>query len=134
MLTACSQFLLPGLVDTHVHAPQYMNSGVGYDRMLLEWLDTYTFPTEARFRDIEVAGDVYPKVVVHAKTAKNNNYLIALHNEAIAAKDIYVHDMECFLLQKRTLEHGTTTACYFATIHLEASKELCKVVGKFISK
>ena len=38
----------------------------------------------------------------------------------------------CFLshFQRRTLEHGTTTACYFATIHLEASKELCKVVGK----
>ena len=41
-----------------------MNSGVGYDRMLLDWLDTYTFPTEASFKDIQVAKDVYPKVVV----------------------------------------------------------------------
>ena len=75
VLTACSQFLLPGLVDTHIHAPQYMNSGVGYDKMLLDWLDTYTFPTEASFRDIEVARDVYPKVVVHAKATKNYNCL-----------------------------------------------------------
>ena len=55
---------MPGLVDTHIHAPQYVNSGVGYDRQLLEWLDIYTFPTEAKFKDIEVAKDVYPKVVV----------------------------------------------------------------------
>ena len=34
-------------------------------------------------------------------------------------------------LQQRTLQHGTTTACYFATIHLEATKELCKAAGKF---
>ena len=60
----CSQFLLPGMVDTHIHAPQYMNSGVGYDRMLLDWLDTYTFPTEASFTNLAVARDVYPKVVV----------------------------------------------------------------------
>ena len=31
--------------------------------------------------------------------------------------------------QKRTLRHGTTTACYFATIHLEATKELCQVIS-----
>ena len=64
-LLHCSQFLLPGLVDTHIHAPQYVNSGVGYDRQLLDWLDTYTFPTEASFSDLQVAKDVYPKVVVH---------------------------------------------------------------------
>ena len=59
-----SQFLLPGLVDTHIHAPQYVNSGVGYDKMLMEWLDAYTFPAEAEFQKIEVAKDVYPKVIV----------------------------------------------------------------------
>lgn len=55
---------MPGLVDTHIHAPQYVNSGVGYDRQLLDWLNTYTFPTEASFSDLQVAKDVYPKVVV----------------------------------------------------------------------
>ena len=63
-LPVFSQFLLPGLVDTHIHAPQYVNSGVGYDKMLMDWLDAYTFPAEAKFQKIEVAKDVYPKVVV----------------------------------------------------------------------
>ena len=55
---------MPGLVDTHIHAPQYVNSGTGYDRMLLDWLDEYTFPTEARFKDLAYARDVYTKAVV----------------------------------------------------------------------
>ena len=61
-----SQFLMPGLVDTHIHAPQYVNSGTGYDRQLLKWLEKYTFPAEARFEDLELAKDVYQKAVVRS--------------------------------------------------------------------
>lgn len=59
---------MPGLVDTHIHAPQYVNSGTGYDLMLLDWLEKYTFPTEARFWDINYARDVYTKAVVRKLT------------------------------------------------------------------
>ena len=55
---------MPGLVDTHIHAPQYCNSGTGYELQLLDWLDKYTFPTEAKFKEVEFAKDVYRKVVV----------------------------------------------------------------------
>ncbi len=55
---------MPGLVDTHVHAPQYVNSGMGYDQRLMDWLNKYTFPEEAKFKDLEYAKEVYTKVVV----------------------------------------------------------------------
>ena len=55
---------MPGLVDTHIHAPQYCNTGTGYELKLLGWLDKYTRPTEAKFTDLEFARDVYRKVVV----------------------------------------------------------------------
>ncbi|KAF4520214.1 hypothetical protein B566_EDAN009939, partial [Ephemera danica] len=42
------QFLMPGLVDTHIHAPQFPNLGLGYDKTLLDWLEAYTFPMESR--------------------------------------------------------------------------------------
>ena len=58
-------------MDTHIHAPQYVNSGVGYDKMLMDWLDAYTFPAEAEFQKIEVAKDVYPKVVVSQSAYDN---------------------------------------------------------------
>ena len=42
--------LSPGFVDTHLHAPQLEMIG-SYGGHLLEWLNRYTFPTEAKFAD-----------------------------------------------------------------------------------
>jgi guanine deaminase len=42
--------IAPGFVDTHLHAPQIEMIG-SYGGDLLEWLNRYTFPTEAKFRD-----------------------------------------------------------------------------------
>ena len=65
---------MPGLVDTHVHAPQYVNSGRGYDKRLLDWLDKYTFPTESKFRELEYASQVYTKAVVSWSYLMNLGY------------------------------------------------------------
>lgn len=42
--------IAPGFVDTHLHAPQLEMIG-SYGGDLLEWLNRYTFPTEAKFSD-----------------------------------------------------------------------------------
>lgn len=55
---------MPGLVDTHIHASQYSYAGTALDMPLLQWLNTYTFPVESRFKDLEFANRVYTKVVV----------------------------------------------------------------------
>ena len=34
--------VLPAFCDLHLHAPQMVNRGVGYDQELLPWLETYT--------------------------------------------------------------------------------------------
>jgi len=60
----CSQFILPGFIDTHIHASQYVNAGKGLDLHLLDWLDKYTFPAEAKFHDVDYADNVFNKVVV----------------------------------------------------------------------
>jgi len=51
--------ILQSLADLHLHAPQYPMLGMGMDLPLLEWLNTYTFPTEARFADPDYARTVY---------------------------------------------------------------------------
>lgn len=53
------QILIPGLVDLHVHAPQYSFRGLGMDLELLEWLNTNTFPEEAKYVDLEYAKKAY---------------------------------------------------------------------------
>lgn len=51
--------IIPSFTDLHIHAPQYINRGLGFDEELLPWLENYTFPTEGRFSDTAFAGRVY---------------------------------------------------------------------------
>ncbi len=55
--------LLPGLVDLHVHAPQWPQLGTGLDLPLGDWLADYTFPLEARFDDFDFARTVWLDLV-----------------------------------------------------------------------
>lgn len=55
----------------------------------------YTFPTEAKFADLDFARTV--------------------HDHAVRAH----------------LRHGTTTCCYFASIHVPASLQLCDTVSAY---
>ena len=48
------RLVMPGFIDPHVHAPQ-LDVIASYGAELLDWLDTYTFPSEARFADPAVA-------------------------------------------------------------------------------
>ncbi|CDH59697.1 guanine deaminase-like [Lichtheimia corymbifera JMRC:FSU:9682] len=85
---SATQFILPGLIDTHIHAPQITYTGTATDIPLMDWLQKYTFPSERQFEDPAWARKVYDVLV------------------------------------RRLLCNGTTTALYFASIHLEASKIL----------
>jgi guanine deaminase len=88
---------VPGMIDTHVHAPQYQYSGTATDLPLMEWLQHYTFPAEKRCADAELARAVYSRLV------------------------------------RRLVRHGTTTAVYYASIHLESTKllvDICRAQGQ----
>jgi guanine deaminase len=86
-----TQILLPGMVDLHVHAPQFPQIGSALDVPLEDWLQAYTFPLEARCADAEYAAGIYESLV------------------------------ECLLA------NGTTTAMYYASIHLEATQRLADI-------
>ncbi len=53
------RILIPGLVDLHVHAPQYAFRGTGMDLELLDWLEAYTFPEESRYDDSDYGERAY---------------------------------------------------------------------------
>ncbi|XP_076548777.1 guanine deaminase isoform X1 [Osmia lignaria lignaria] len=58
-----NQFLIPGFIDCHIHAAQLPNIGIGYDKELLEWLETYTFPLEKKYTNEDFARQVFQTVV-----------------------------------------------------------------------
>lgn len=55
--------LLPGLIDTHIHAPQWPQLGTGLDLPLEHWLFEHTFPLEKRLTDPAFAAVVWPQMV-----------------------------------------------------------------------
>ncbi|KAI0763687.1 Metallo-dependent hydrolase [Irpex lacteus] len=86
------EFLMPGFIDTHSHAPQVPNIGSGQEHELLDWLAHTTFPMEARFASDDFARKAYGTVV------------------------------------RRIIDSGTTTCCYYGTLHLGATKILADFV------
>jgi len=73
----CSgQLILPGLVDLHVHAPQFSFRALGMDLELIDWLNTYTFPEETRYADLAYAKEAYETFVQHIRRGPNTRSVI----------------------------------------------------------
>ena len=53
------RLIIPGFTDLHLHAPQYAYRGTGMDLELLDWLNTITFPQEAKYADLSYAKKAY---------------------------------------------------------------------------
>ncbi|KAJ2746681.1 hypothetical protein GGI20_001182 [Coemansia sp. BCRC 34301] len=60
---SADQFLMPGLIDTHTHAPQFSFLGIGHDLPLMDWLNKYTFKHESEFKDADLARRFYKDVI-----------------------------------------------------------------------
>ncbi|MGI2259116.1 guanine deaminase [Shewanella sp. GXUN23E] len=79
-----SQYLMPGMVDLHVHAPQWPQAGKGLDLPLYDWLQDYTFPLEAKFADNNFATPMYQAAVstLLANGTTSAVYFATIHNQA----------------------------------------------------
>lgn len=78
------QLIIPGLTDLHMHAPQYTYRGLHMDLELLEWLEQYTFPAEAKYENPEYARKIYQGFVDRmVKSATTRACIFAtIHAEA----------------------------------------------------
>ncbi|WIV13098.1 guanine deaminase [Proteiniborus sp. MB09-C3] len=81
-----NRIIIPGFVDLHLHAPQFPNAGLGLDKELLPWLEEYTFPEEAKYKDTGYAKKVYSRVVEELwKNGTTRAVIFAsVHKEATA--------------------------------------------------
>lgn len=68
--------IIPGLTDLHVHAPQYTFRASGMDLELLDWLNTYAFPQEARYENLEFARSAYSIFAEDMKKSPNTRACI----------------------------------------------------------
>lgn len=79
-----NRLIIPGLVDLHLHAPQYEFRGTGMDYELIDWLNTYTFNVESKFSDIDYADKVYDYLVSDLKKGATTRAVIlsSIHKDA----------------------------------------------------
>lgn len=76
--------IVPGMTDLHTHAPQYAFRGTGMDLQLLEWLNTYTFKEEAKYKNLEYAKKAYELFVQDIKQSTTTRAVIfaTVHSDA----------------------------------------------------
>lgn len=84
LLDYTGKLIMPGFTDLHVHAPQYRFRALGMDLELLEWLDTHTFPQEAKYADQEHARKNYTRFVEEMRKGPNTRGCIfgTIHRES----------------------------------------------------
>ena len=70
------RLIMQSFADMHLHAPQYPMLGTGMDLPLLDWLNTYTFPQEARYEDTEFAKEAYSVFAEDMKKSPNTRACI----------------------------------------------------------
>jgi guanine deaminase len=89
------QFLIPGFIDCHIHAPQYSFTGTRTDLPLFQWLKTYTFPSEAQLQDLNLARKVYTAVVKRLLSLGTTTaaYFTTLHQEPCEVLVDVVHEL-----------------------------------------
>ena len=109
----CS-LIFPGMVDLHVHAPQYAFRGMCMDLELMDWLNRYTFPEEEKYEDLEYAEKAY------------GMFVEALKNGATTRSCIFAtrHRYATELLMKLMEESGLVSYVGKVNMDREASEAL----------
>lgn len=125
------EFLVPGFIDTHNHAPQWTQRGTGRGLQIMDWLNTVTFPHEAKFEDPEYAKKTYASCVdgFIKQGVTTASYYGSLHGEATK-----ILADTCLEKGQRALVGKCNMARNAPSFYRdESSKESLKVTEDFIS-
>ena len=106
--------IFPGMVDLHVHAPQYAFRGMCMDLELMDWLNQYTFPEEEKYENLIYAQKAY------------GMFVDALRKGATTRACIFAtrHRPATELLMKLMEESGLVSFVGKVNMDREASKAL----------
>ncbi|GKX30020.1 guanine deaminase [Vallitalea longa] len=76
--------IIPSFIDLHIHAPQYLQMGIGLDLELIEWLQQYTYRNESLFSDVDYAKKIYPTFVdnLYNEGTLRSCIFATIHNES----------------------------------------------------
>tara|TARA_R110002096_G_scaffold194342_3_gene376435 strand:- start:9405 stop:10775 length:1371 start_codon:yes stop_codon:yes gene_type:complete len=124
--TGPRQYLLPGFVDLHIHAPQWPQLGKALDVPLEVWLQQHTFPLEARYADTEFARLVYQDLVTallaHGTTSAV--YFATIHQPATRIlADICLQQGQRGFIGKVAMDNEDQCPDFYRDANAEAALE-----------
>lgn len=126
------QYLLPGFIDLHVHAPQWPQAGLALDLPLEEWLNHYTFPLEAKFKNPAFATKVYHSFVHELLSQGTTAAMMfgTIHNKAnmILARQAATQGLRAFIGQV-VMDNPAETPTYYRN---QSAKAALVATEKFI--
>ncbi len=81
-----NSLITPGFIDTHIHYPQ-TEMIASYGEQLLQWLEKYTFPTEAKFADKNYAREIADRFLTELLRAGTTTALVfgTVHKSSVDA-------------------------------------------------
>ena len=85
--------IVPGMIDLHIHAPQYAFRGMCMDLELMDWLNRYTFPEEAKYMELEYAERAYA-IFVNALKASATTRAVVFATRHRPATELLMKLME----------------------------------------
>ena len=108
------KLIFPGMIDLHLHAPQYAFRGMCMDLELMDWLNRYTFPEEEKYEDLEYADKAY------------EIFVDALKNSATTRACIFAtrHRYATELLMEKMEKSGLVSYVGKVNMDREASEKL----------
>lgn len=114
------KLIIPGLVDLHIHAPQYTFRGLSMDLELIDWLNTHTFPEESKYANLDYANRAYDIFVSDMKSSATTRAVIfsTLHVDATLA------------LMEKLEASGLKTYVGKVNMDRNAPESLCEVDAK----
>lgn len=129
--------IIPGLVDLHIHAPQYTFRGTGMDMELMDWLQSQAFPEEMRFSDVSYAEHAYEIFAEQMKKSATTRAVVfgTRHTDAT---EILMDKLEktgiCCYVGKVNMDQNAPEALCEPSAEASARETLrwlSDVVGKF---
>lgn len=98
------KIIVPGFVDTHIHYPQTEMVGA-YGEQLLEWLDNYVFPTEAKYKNKEYAREMSEFFVKELLRNGTTTALVfgSVHPESVDALFETAHNLNMRLIAGKVM-------------------------------
>lgn len=129
------KLIIPGFVDLHIHAPQYPNIGIGLDKELIPWLESYTFPEEGKYNDMDYAGKVFSRLI-HELWKNGTTHSVvysSIYKESTKLlMDMFIKSGLGAYIGKVNMDRNT--AEYLTENTLQSIKDTEEIINEYINK